>query len=234
MTKPIISADSHVCEPPDCYAGRIDPKYRDRAPVMIHDEKRGDVFRIEGSEQRIPLALVSAAGKSPEELSPKGAKFEKLHRGGWDPPRPDRGPGPGRDRGGDAVSVGGHGDLQHPRPRPQAGVHGGIQPVAGRVLRALSAPAHRPRPGRGPDPRGRHPRARGDPRPGVPGGDAPPASPGARTTTTRCTGSSSTPSSISGSSRASTSSRPARGSGRGSGARGSTASCRSCGATRTS
>ena len=85
VPKPIISADSHVCEPPDCYVDRIDPKYRDRAPVMVHDEKRGDVFRIEGSTQRIPLALVSAAGKSPEELSPRGAKFEKLHRGGWDP-----------------------------------------------------------------------------------------------------------------------------------------------------
>ena len=85
MTKPIISADSHVVEPPDCYIGRIDPKFRDRAPVMVHDEKRGDVFRIEGSEQRIPLSLVSAAGKPPEELTPLGAKFEKLHRGGWDP-----------------------------------------------------------------------------------------------------------------------------------------------------
>ena len=85
VTKPIISADSHVVEPPDCYVGRIDPKFRDRAPVMVHDEKRGDVFRIEGSEQRIPLSLVSAAGKPPEELTPLGAKFEKLHRGGWDP-----------------------------------------------------------------------------------------------------------------------------------------------------
>ncbi len=45
VTKPIISAGSHICEPPDCYVGRIGPKYRARAPVMLHDEKRGDVFR---------------------------------------------------------------------------------------------------------------------------------------------------------------------------------------------
>ena len=28
-----ISVDSHVTEPGDCYAPRIDPRFRDRAPV---------------------------------------------------------------------------------------------------------------------------------------------------------------------------------------------------------
>lgn len=83
--KPIISADSHVCEPPDCYVGYIEPKFRDRAPKMVHDVKRGDVFHVEGSPRKIPLSLISAAGKPPEELSARGATFEKLHRGGWNP-----------------------------------------------------------------------------------------------------------------------------------------------------
>ncbi|NKC14734.1 MAG: amidohydrolase family protein [Gammaproteobacteria bacterium] len=83
--KPIISADSHVTEPPDCYSARIDAKYKDRAPQLVHDEKRGDIFIIEGSKTRIPMSLVSAAGKKPEELSPVGAVFEKLHQGGWEP-----------------------------------------------------------------------------------------------------------------------------------------------------
>ena len=30
----IISADTHIVEPPDIYASRIDPKLRDEAPVM--------------------------------------------------------------------------------------------------------------------------------------------------------------------------------------------------------
>jgi predicted TIM-barrel fold metal-dependent hydrolase len=85
MIKPIISADSHVSEPPNCYVDYIDKKYLDRAPRLVHDEKRGDVYMVEGSKQPIPMALVSAAGKSPEELSPKGARFEKLHKGGWEP-----------------------------------------------------------------------------------------------------------------------------------------------------
>jgi predicted TIM-barrel fold metal-dependent hydrolase len=85
MLKPIISADSHVCEPPNCYVDNIDPSYRGRAPRLVHDEKRGDIFIVEGSRQPIPISLVSAAGKSPEELSAKGAVFDKLHRGGWEP-----------------------------------------------------------------------------------------------------------------------------------------------------
>lgn len=85
MRKPIISADSHVAEPPDTYVARIDKKFKDRAPMMVHDERRGDIFLIEGSKQPIPLALVSAAGKPPEELSPKGAVWDKLHKGGWEP-----------------------------------------------------------------------------------------------------------------------------------------------------
>ncbi|MCH9674644.1 MAG: amidohydrolase [Gammaproteobacteria bacterium] len=85
MLKPIISADSHVAEHPNTYIDRIDKKYKDIAPRLVHDEKRGDVFKVEGSKTPIPLSLVSAAGKKPEELSAIGATWEKLHQGGWDP-----------------------------------------------------------------------------------------------------------------------------------------------------
>jgi len=30
----LISADSHIVEPPDMYTSRIEPKFRDRAPRM--------------------------------------------------------------------------------------------------------------------------------------------------------------------------------------------------------
>ena len=45
---PIISADSHITEPPDCYIDRIDPAYRDRAPRMVDGGERGDLFEIPG------------------------------------------------------------------------------------------------------------------------------------------------------------------------------------------
>ncbi|MEE8176517.1 MAG: amidohydrolase family protein, partial [Acidobacteriota bacterium] len=85
MNKPIISADSHVVEPPDAFVDRIDKKFAHRAPKLVHDEKRGDIIVVDGSTRPIPLSLISAAGKKPEELSAQGAVFEKLHRGGWEP-----------------------------------------------------------------------------------------------------------------------------------------------------
>jgi predicted TIM-barrel fold metal-dependent hydrolase len=81
----IISADSHITEPPDTYTARIDPAFRDRAPHIVRDDKLGDIFVIPGMKNPIPMGLVAAAGKTAEELAMFGVKFEDLHRGGWDP-----------------------------------------------------------------------------------------------------------------------------------------------------
>jgi predicted TIM-barrel fold metal-dependent hydrolase len=85
MQKPIISADSHITEPPNAYIDYIDPKFRDRAPHMVRDDRKGDLFVIEGLSKPIPMGLVAAAGKPANELTAFGVKFEDLHRGGWDP-----------------------------------------------------------------------------------------------------------------------------------------------------
>jgi predicted TIM-barrel fold metal-dependent hydrolase len=83
--KPIISADSHITEPPGTYIDRIDHAFRHRAPRMVHDARRGDLFVIDGLDKPIPMGLIAGAGKSAEELTMFGARFEDMHRGGWDP-----------------------------------------------------------------------------------------------------------------------------------------------------
>jgi len=85
MPKTIISADSHITEPPGCYVDRIDHKYKDTAPHMVRDDKMGDIFVIDGMKKPIPMGLVAAAGQDAKDLKMFGAKFEDLHRGGWDP-----------------------------------------------------------------------------------------------------------------------------------------------------
>ena len=57
MLKPVISADSHVTEPPGCYGGRIDHRFRDRAPHMVNGPKFGDAYVVEGLPQPLPLNL---------------------------------------------------------------------------------------------------------------------------------------------------------------------------------
>jgi|SRR5450631_367126 len=81
-----ISADSHVTEPGDCYLDRIDPRYRDRAPVAVTDDTMGAVMVIDGGKSRVPYGMVAAAGRPAESIGPfEYVGWEELHRGGWDP-----------------------------------------------------------------------------------------------------------------------------------------------------
>jgi predicted TIM-barrel fold metal-dependent hydrolase len=85
MSHPIISADSHITEPAGTYVDHIDAKWRDKAPRLVHVDGVGDVFTIDGFPRPIPMGLVAAAGKPAHEIRVQGAKFEDMHRGGWDP-----------------------------------------------------------------------------------------------------------------------------------------------------
>ncbi len=68
MTLYAISADSHVTEPGDCYLGRIDPRFRARAPVAADDETMGATMEIDAGSGRIriPYGMIAAAGRPAE------------------------------------------------------------------------------------------------------------------------------------------------------------------------
>src|SRR5438552_12318801 len=80
-----ISADSHVTEPGDCYIDRIDPRFRDRAPVADDDAQMGAVMDVDNGRSRIPYGMVAAAGRPPEKIGPYiHVGWDELHPGGWD------------------------------------------------------------------------------------------------------------------------------------------------------
>jgi predicted TIM-barrel fold metal-dependent hydrolase len=82
----IISADSHITEPANTYIDFIDAAWRDKAPRMVDGgENVGDIFVVDGMAKPVPMGLVAAAGKPPEEIRVLGVKFDDLHPGGWDP-----------------------------------------------------------------------------------------------------------------------------------------------------
>ncbi len=81
--KRIISSDSHVCEPAEAYED-IDPKYKDNRPVLINHEGLGPSFKIPDFPMPIPLMLVNAAGRAPEDIQNFKLKLEDLEPGGWD------------------------------------------------------------------------------------------------------------------------------------------------------
>lgn len=80
----LISADSHVTEPPHCYTKYIDPKFRDRAPKVAEGDDGGDGFIVEGMPGTIPVGIIAAAGKDPRHIKKGETKFADLHPGGWD------------------------------------------------------------------------------------------------------------------------------------------------------
>jgi len=80
-----ISADSHITEPPNCYVDHIDPAWRDKAPHVVHKEGMGDIYVVDGMKTPVPMGLIAAAGIDPKDIRIGGARFDDLHRSGWDP-----------------------------------------------------------------------------------------------------------------------------------------------------
>ena len=80
----VISADSHVLEPPDLWSRRLaSGRFADRAPRVVADhETGGHRFLIDGLPPQ-PISLPGAAGKSSEELRESGP-LDDARPGGWD------------------------------------------------------------------------------------------------------------------------------------------------------
>lgn len=79
----LISADSHVNEPPDLWTTRVPAALKDRAPRMERFDE-GDAWILEGVKDPINFGMNACAGLPPEEQ--RGwARFEDLRRGGHDP-----------------------------------------------------------------------------------------------------------------------------------------------------
>lgn len=81
----MVSADSHVTEPPECYSAFMDRKFREQAPRLVKSAAGGDVYVIDGMSGSVPLGIVAAAGKNPRDMRLDQATFAELHPGGWDP-----------------------------------------------------------------------------------------------------------------------------------------------------
>ena len=82
----ILSSDSHVFEPPDLWTTRIDAAFRDRAPRMQRIDG-ADQLVVEADQVISGIGLISNAGarfEAPETISSL-ARFEDVHRGGYDP-----------------------------------------------------------------------------------------------------------------------------------------------------
>lgn len=85
--KGMISADSHIVEPPNCYVDFIDPKYRADAPHVERQANGADLYVIKDLQQTVPMGLLDGAGMTVADRKKHVAttKFEETRRSGWDP-----------------------------------------------------------------------------------------------------------------------------------------------------
>jgi len=79
----LISADSHVLEPPDLWTARVPAKLRDRAPRMERFAE-GDAWVLEGVPDPINFGLNASAGMDPDATRP-WMRWENVRDGGHDP-----------------------------------------------------------------------------------------------------------------------------------------------------
>jgi predicted TIM-barrel fold metal-dependent hydrolase len=86
MALSVISADSHMFEPADLWVGRLDARFKDRAPRMEPIEGKSGVSLVAPGIRPFPIASLSAAGRSGEALKQHyGSGYEAARPSGWDP-----------------------------------------------------------------------------------------------------------------------------------------------------
>lgn len=83
MEARLISADSHVVEPPNLWVERVPKKYRSRAPHMQSFEK-GDAWVIEGAMDPINFGLNQCAG-IPSDKQRSWIRWEDVRAAGYQP-----------------------------------------------------------------------------------------------------------------------------------------------------
>ena len=82
----VISSDSHVFEPADLWTSRVQPKFRERAPRVVHLKDAGDMWVCEGKNVLGP----AAAAETGERFETPGAtgrahEFSDVRPGGYIP-----------------------------------------------------------------------------------------------------------------------------------------------------
>ncbi|NRA00002.1 MAG: amidohydrolase [Myxococcales bacterium] len=78
----VLSADSHIVEPPDLFVETIEPAFRDRAPRVVEHPELGTIWEVEGLGYP-SVELMGGAGRSIEEME-LSARFDRARQGGWD------------------------------------------------------------------------------------------------------------------------------------------------------
>ena len=74
-TYDLVSADSHLLEPPDMWEKWLESKYQEHAPRIGKDADGGDAWLYDPKGVAEPLGLVTCVGVGHNDLKPTGSRF---------------------------------------------------------------------------------------------------------------------------------------------------------------
>ena len=81
----LVSADSHVVEPPDLYSKYMESNCKSESPQLVPDRIGGQQFFIPGMTRVLPLGLLSSAGQPSQSLREEGTRFSDIIPAAWQP-----------------------------------------------------------------------------------------------------------------------------------------------------
>jgi len=82
MQYEIVSADSHIIEPPDLWEKWLTPEFRKRAPRLVKDDEGGDAWDFHDGGKPATIGLVTKTrGKSYDQLRWGGSSYSSINQG---------------------------------------------------------------------------------------------------------------------------------------------------------
>ncbi|MGP3922430.1 amidohydrolase family protein [Streptomyces sp. 8N616] len=85
MDTPLVSADSHIVEPPALFRDRLDRRWQEHAPRLVPDRDGGERYVFPGSTRSVGLGLAASAGAPGDDLMETGTRFADIRPGAWQP-----------------------------------------------------------------------------------------------------------------------------------------------------
>jgi predicted TIM-barrel fold metal-dependent hydrolase len=78
----IVSADSHIIEPPDLWERWLPANFRKRAPQLVKDEEGGDAWDFHDGGKPATIGLVTKTrGKNYDDLRWGGSRYDTINQG---------------------------------------------------------------------------------------------------------------------------------------------------------
>src|SRR4051812_20735445 len=80
----IVSADTHILEPPDIWQQWLPAKYQDKAPQLVADADGGSAWLFAGATEPAPVGLTAAPGMPFDKFRWTGVKYDEARPGCYD------------------------------------------------------------------------------------------------------------------------------------------------------